>query len=131
MKIVYRIILVSTALMLPRGVKGLNIWEGTTGPSSREGGTTVTCNEAVGGCGFEDIEKIFVNILKYLFIIAIPIAVGMIVFGAVQMVISGGSPEKAKQGKDTMVKAVIGLVIVLASFLIVKTIEFVLRGGAT
>ena len=122
MKFFSYILLGATALMLPRGVKGVNIWADTSG-----GG----CNNAEGGCTFEDFATVFKNILRYLFIIAVPIAVGMIVFGAVQMVISAGSPEKVKQGKDTMVKAIIGLIIVLASYLIVKTIEFVLRGGAT
>lgn len=109
--------------MLPKKALGVNIWEGT----GEAGGES--CNKAEGGCSFADFERVFLNILKFLFIIAIPIAVGMIVFGAFQMVISGGSPEKVKQGKDTMVKAIIGLVVVLASFLIVKTLEFVLRGG--
>ncbi|MDP3724914.1 MAG: hypothetical protein Q8R20_00400 [Nanoarchaeota archaeon] len=119
--------ILATTALLPLVAQGVNIWEGTSIGSSTDG-RSVGCNEAIGGCNFEDIGVVFTNILQFLFAIAIPITVAMIVFGAIQMVISRGSPDKVKQGKDTMVKAVIGLIIVLASYLIVITVRMVLTG---
>ena len=125
MKLTSYIVLLGTAFMLPQAAKGVNIWEGT----GEEGGPT--CNAAEGGCQFGDIVKVIANIFSFLIAVAIPITVGMIVFGAVQLIISRGSPEKMKNAKSTMFKAVVGFVIVLAAYLIVKTIESVLKSGAS
>lgn len=109
-------------LTSPITARGVNIWEGTSG-----GG----CNTAEGGCRFGDISIVILNILEFLFIIAVPITVGMIVWGAIQLMTSGGSTEKAKKAKKTMTMAVIGFVIVLASVLIVNTVKRVLEVNAS
>ncbi|MDP2704327.1 MAG: pilin [bacterium] len=109
-------------LSAPLTAHGFNIWEGTSG-----GG----CNTAEGGCRFKDFEIVILNVLNFLFVIAIPITVGMIVWGAIQLMTSGGSTEKAKKAKHTMTLAVIGFVIVLASVLIVNTVKRILLGDAS
>lgn len=116
MKLALYGILAITALALPRSVKGITFWDG------------VTCNKTEGGCKIEDAIKVFTNILRFLFAIAIPITVAMIVFGGIQMMVSRGSADKMKQGKDTMLKAVAGLIIVLASYIIVKAVRALITG---
>lgn len=114
--------LLTALLTLPLAARGVNIWEGTSGDG---------CNTAEGGCRFGDISKVILNILEFLFMIAVPITVGMIVWGAIQLMTSGGSTEKAKKAKKTMTMAVIGFVIVLASVLIVNTVKRVLEVNAS
>ena len=110
MKLQKYIVLVTIVLLFPRAVYGQPI---------------VTCDL----CIFSDIPVVLGNILNFLFKLAIPITVGMIVFGAIQLIVGRGSPDKVKQAKSTMVKAVIGLVIVLASYLIVKTVQMILTSA--
>ena len=62
--------------------------------------------------------------------IAAAIVVGMIVYGAVKLMISRGSPEKAKEARGIMTKSVIGLLIILVSYLIVNTFISVLGSGS-
>ena len=99
----------------------LNIWEGTG-----EGG--VTCN--VGGpCSFCDALKVTSNIVQLLFQIAIPIAVAMIIYGALRLMFAGGSTERVTQSRKIMTSAVIGLIIALSAWIIVNTLLHVLTGN--
>lgn len=50
------------------------------------------------------------------------IAVGFIVYGGVQYVLSEGDPEKAKKARGTIFNALIGLVLVLVSTAIVTLV---------
>jgi hypothetical protein len=50
------------------------------------------------------------------------IAVLMIIYGGVLIVTSAGDPEKAKKGKQILMYAAIGIVIILLSFAFVSTV---------
>lgn len=43
------------------------------------------------------------------------VAVAFVIYGGVRLTLSGGEPDKFKQAKDTVIHAMIGLVIVLVS----------------
>lgn len=51
------------------------------------------------------------------------LAVGMIVVGAIMISISGGSPDKQKEGRDYITSAIWGVVLLLGSYLILRTIN--------
>lgn len=53
------------------------------------------------------------------------VAVGVIIFGGVRYSVSQGDPGKVKRAKDTIMYAVIGLIVTLSAFAIVA---FVLGG---
>ncbi len=53
------------------------------------------------------------------------IAVGMVIFGGFMYVVSNGDAGRVKKAKDTMLYAVIGIVVVLIAFAITK---FVIGG---
>ena len=124
--------LLAVFLALPLTARGQisNIWRKTTGWNEATG---KGCNSSTveGGCRFKDFEIVMLNVLEFLSIIAIPITVAMIVWGAIQLMTSGGSTEKAKKAKKTMTMAVIGFVIVLAAVLIVNTVQRVILGDAS
>lgn len=73
-------------------------------------------------CNFEAFLQLIANvvdaIIKLIFIIA-PI---LIVFGGIVILTSGGSTERISKGKDIIKGAVIGIVIALASYLIISTV---------
>ena len=97
------------------------IWEGTT------------CNQSnikpFRPCGFCDAVIVARNIINYLFQLAIPLAVGMIVWGAVRIMLAGGSEKNLTAGKETMVSALIGLAVALGAWVIINTLLHVITGS--
>jgi len=53
----------------------------------------------------------------------------MFVYGGLVWVLSGGSADRVKKGKDIIVGSVIGLVIVFSSYLIVQFVSVNILGG--
>jgi len=82
-------------------------------------------------CTYCDFLVLVQNVIKFLMEISISVSVIFIIYGAVMLMISSGSPEKAKKAKATITSAIFGLVIVLGSWLIINTIIAVLAGGGS
>ncbi len=101
--------------------QAINIWEGT-------GSGGATCNVA-GPCTFCDGLVVTSNILTLLFQIAIPIAVAMIVWGALRLMFAAGSPDRVGSAKKIMTSAVVGIIIVLAAVVILRTLFHFLSGS--
>lgn len=116
------ILLFFVVIFLPAIAGAASIWDGTGPPEGP------TCN--IGGpCGFCDALKVVKNIITFLFEIAIPIAVAMIVYGAIRMMIAGGSKENVSASKKIMTNAFMGMVIALGAWIIVNTILHILSPG--
>ena len=64
-------------------------------------------------CDRSNAEGLLHAIVNWLITIGTPIAVGMVLFGAYQMIFAGGDPEKFSAGKKTILYTVIGYVIIL------------------
>ncbi|MGC9610743.1 MAG: pilin [Minisyncoccia bacterium] len=77
-------------------------------------------------CGNSDLNGLLTSIVNWLITIGTPIAVGMILFGAFQMVFAGGDPEKFKKGKQTILYTAIGYAIILIGWGLTKVIESLL-----
>ena len=58
------------------------------------------------------IEGLLEAIVRFLRNIAAPIAAGMIIYGAYQILFAAGDPEKIKTGKRTILYTVIGYAII-------------------
>lgn len=68
-----------------------------------------------------------VNLLVPLAVLgAALIFLGMIFYAAFTLLTSQGDPEKVAQGRNIITYGVIGLIVIMMSFLAVKVIEFVL-----
>ncbi len=78
-----------------------------TGPS----GPSLTLNSFL---------QVGVNISKFILGIVGALTLAMFVYGGIKLLISGGSTEEIKKGKDTLVAAVIGLAIVFGSYTIIN-----------
>ena len=80
-----------------------------------------------GNCGnyeVNDFVVLAVNVSKWILGIVGSLALVMFVYGGLSFILSTGSREKISQARKIIVAAVIGLIIVFASYLIIR---FVLR----
>jgi type IV secretory pathway VirB2 component (pilin) len=68
----------------------------------------------------ENIQPIVDNILGYLFPIAVLLSFIFIIVGGYMWIISGGDPARTKQAQGTLTWAILGLVIVLVIFGIIR-----------
>jgi hypothetical protein len=88
-----------------------------------ESGKTDDCRKyCEGDYGLNDFVQIIVNWYQRILGFIGSIALLMFVYGGVMFLISGGSSEKVGQAKQIMINAIIGLVIVFASFMIIQFI---------
>lgn len=77
---------------------------------------------------FDAIGKIFANVVQIALTVAGLLAVGFIIWGGIQFVMSQGEPERIKKAKETIVNAVIGLFLVILAFLIVGLVARAFTG---
>jgi hypothetical protein len=81
------------------------------------------CGSGSSNCGdykLSDIVSQVILFSQFLLGITGSLALGAFIYGGFRMLISAGEPEGIKKGKDALIGAVIGLIIVFASFLIIK-----------
>ena len=62
------------------------------------------------------------NILGYVFVLAGAVSVLMVVIGGIRYIISIGDPQRISSAKNTILYALVGLVISLLAFVLVKFI---------
>ncbi len=87
---------------------------------------TVDSNGTVsGGGGFVDPNKTTLGgvlgkgVNAFVFIIG-AISIIMVLVGALRYVLSAGNPQATKEAKDTILNAVIGIVLVIVSLAIIR-----------
>jgi len=81
-----------------------------------------------GGCGIPAFVQLLKNIINYLTIIVIPLAIGVTIWGGIVMMTAGGSEERARKGKSIIKTAIIGIAIALGAWLIINSIFLALTG---
>lgn len=92
----------------------------------------VTCgNETTGdattGCKLGDLFSTAARLVNYLFSGAAVVATGGVVYGGFLMVTSAGNPTGQAAGKKAVTNSLIGLAVILVSYVLVQTV-FVLVG---
>jgi len=80
--------------------------------------------ELVSPIKAKTVPELIGSIIKTALGIVGALALLMFVFGGLTWLTSGGSPDKIKKGRDILIWAVIGLVVIFASYTLV---DFVLR----
>ncbi len=97
-------------------------------PSSQENFSSglITCNGISIPCTFETLLTTVDKVIKFLtFIIGVPIVALSFAYAGFVLVTSGGNPSKKEEAKGIIGKAVIGLIILLSAWLIVRTVLLV------
>lgn len=82
-----------------------------------------------GSCNISAFLTWIRQIIRFMLTVAIPLGVLFIVYGAFVIITAGGSESKVEQGKGIITAAAIGVAIAFASWLIVTTVERILKGG--
>ena len=78
------------------------------------------------GIPFKDLGKLLSNVLALLFFFAGILAFLFIIIGGIQWITAGGDKIAAQSARDRITAAVIGLIIVVASFAITLILSAVL-----
>jgi hypothetical protein len=74
---------------------------------------------------------IITRIIRYLLLFAALIAILFIIIGGYKYITSAGNEEKAGSGRKTVTNAIIGLAIIILSFVIVSVVNNTLAGENT
>ena len=95
----------------------------------------VTCDpEKPAGAGSCDLCALFQtiqNVVNFLIGAAFSMVTIMLMYGGISMYFSGSNPENTKKATKVLINAVIGLVIVLTSWVIINTIiTFLAKPGS-
>jgi hypothetical protein len=67
-----------------------------------------------------------ISLIEYLFGIIGTLAFAMFIYGGLKMILSFGSEDKFKEGKEAMVNAVIGMIIAFSAYILVNFVLDVL-----
>jgi len=111
----FSLILVPSSLALAQNDKGSS-GSSSCCPSGTAAGTTCLCNPL----GSNTSPQVLIgNIINAVMGIVGSIALLMFIFGGLTWMLSGGSAEKVKKGRDILIWSAIGLVVIFSSYAIV------------
>ena len=82
-----------------------------------------------GPAGETDLGDLIISIINILLAVAGLVAVLFLIIGGVRYVVAAGNEEQLESAKKTITHAIIGLVIIILSFVIVRVISNALIGG--
>lgn len=74
-------------------------------------------------------EAVFSNVIFIASTFFVLVLLVMFIIGAVMYLTSLGNPEKVKKAQNTLKFAIVGFVLFMSSFLILKTIDFLFLGN--
>ena len=81
------------------------------------GGFNVLCNIAEGGIG-----TLIQSVITILFIVAVVLALGFLIYGGIKWVVSGGDKAKVEAARGTIVAALVGLVLVFLAYFVLNLV---------
>ncbi len=82
-------------------------------------------------CTLCDFLKFLQNLITYFTELIFALAGGFIVWGAVEIMTSGGSEERVKEGKNRVTIAITGIAIALAAWLFIGTVFQLLTNSSS
>ena len=85
--------------------------------------------ELTNPLGTTDVRIVIGRLIQALLGVTGAIALLMFVWGGFQWLISGGTPEKVKKGKETLIWAIIGLAVILGAYMLISTLVIAFNSG--
>lgn len=83
------------------------------------------------GTGYAtDFGKMFSSILNVVMLIAAILVFAYLIFGGIQWITSGGDKSKAEEARNKITAAIIGLIIVAASYAVINLVVNFLGFGS-
>lgn len=121
MKLINRVTLATTSLLFTAATFASSVSAIDIKPGTQEGS-----NSPIIGPTNIDVNGVIVFVLTALGVIAVLAALIWLILGAIKWIISGGDKEKVAAARGQIIAAIIGLVVVILSFVILNfVIEFV------
>ncbi|MCL5795055.1 MAG: pilin [Patescibacteria group bacterium] len=80
-------------------------------------------------CGVNAMLQIIINVSQIVLSLTGSAALLMFVYGGIMFIIAGGAQDKISKAKDILKGSVIGIVIILCSWIIVNTVISALTDG--
>lgn len=93
------------------------------------GGPIVPCGEEDNPCKLCHLFELANNVIKFLSELVLIIAPVFILFGGIMILASAGVPDRVALGKRIITHAIIGVIIALAAWTILRTLFNTLIGG--
>lgn len=78
--------------------------------------------ESLCSISFDNAGKVIANLMTFLLIIAIIIAVIFLIIGGIKWIVSGGDKSAVEGARNTIIAAIIGLIVALLAIFIVKVV---------
>ncbi|MCL5008853.1 MAG: pilin [Patescibacteria group bacterium] len=79
----------------------------------------------------QDVNSLIKTVIQWMLGIAFGIAVLFLIIGGFWYITSGGNEETAEKGKNTVVNALIGIVIIVLAFVIVSVVANLVGSAGT
>ena len=73
-------------------------------------------------CGFNDVIRLVRRVIEYIFILVLPIAAIVFAYAGFLYITSGGDKKKRQAAKKAMTSVLIGIIVVMAAWVLVQTI---------
>lgn len=90
------------------------------------------CPEETGvRCEEGGLAEIFVTVINWALAIAFILAVIFLIYGGFRYILAGGNEEGAKAGRAAIFNALIGVVIIVLSYVIVQIVYRFVSGSGT
>ncbi len=120
MKYSFILILILTALIAPLAASA-----GITPYTTNSGSLIPLCDPALtpnqgGACGLAKFTQLLANIIGFLNMVMIPLAGCMIAYAGFILLTSGGNAERVSKAHGMIKIAVIGVIILLGSYILVQ-----------
>ncbi len=109
--------------------KNLTVEPGKKAPESFVSNLGPACLEN-GNCTLCDVLKVFATIMQWILSTVAALSLFFVIYGGFDLLTSGGNSEKVDAGKKKIGGSIIGLIIVLGSYLVIGAILFMFTDGA-
>jgi len=96
----------------------LVVFNGITTPAAAANNASLKVTP--GGGYVSDLSSVITTAINLIFIVAVILAFGFLIFGGIQWITSGGDKGKTEEARNKITAAVVGLLILGASWAIIN-----------
>jgi len=90
------------------------------------------CDPSTGlRCTETSVPQIFKTVINWALGIAFGVAVIFLIIGGFRYITAGGNEESAEKGKSSVINALIGIVIIVLSYVIVNVVANLVQGNGS
>lgn len=91
--------------------------------NTNNGYETDSLNQLPNPLGVSNLNDLVTKLIDALMVLAVPVVVAMVMYGAYKIIISGGDPKKAQEGGNVILYAALGFGLLLISKGIVAIVQ--------